>query len=88
MKTSEIIVLTIGIISMITVFITILKYPNPTKPQLQVFRVLLALSAACIASVIPGYVNLETKTHLVMSAGGAIAIFILVYVVNPPELFM
>lgn len=87
MQTSEKIVLLIGLISMVTVFITILKFPNPTKPQLQVFRVILAISAASFASVIPGFVELETTTHLTLSAGGAIAIFILVYLVNPPEKF-
>ncbi len=58
--------------------------PNPTATQWFVFRVVLALAAAGIGAIIPGLIVVEVSK--VVRAGGAIALFVLVYWFNPPKL--
>lgn len=61
--------------------------PNPTDFQLFVFRIVLALAAAGVAAVIPGFLHIESKTALyAVRAGGALGVFLLVFLVNPPAL--
>jgi len=62
--------------------------PNPTGLQILVFRVLLALCAAVIAgALIGGFIELKGKlAQFSLSAGGAAAFFLIVYLFNPPEL--
>jgi hypothetical protein len=72
-----------------TVFITVLLaiaylVPNPTPTQWFVSRVVLALAAAGIGAVIPGLIVVTVSK--VVRAGGAIALFVLVYWFNPPKL--
>lgn len=57
--------------------------PNPTDSQWFVFRVTIALAAACIGAVIPGWISIGLPA---IRAGGAIALFVLVYWFNPPRL--
>jgi hypothetical protein len=66
---------------MLTIAILI---PNPTPTQWLVFRVVLALASAGVGAVIPGLIVVEVST--VVRAGGAIALFVLVYLLNPPQL--
>jgi hypothetical protein len=62
-------------------------FPHPTNFQLLVFRTLLALSAAGIAAAIPGFLNLSMDAAgLAIRAGGALAIFLLIYRLNPAVL--
>lgn len=60
-----------------------------TDPALVfVLRVLTSLSASAVAAVIPGFIDLklQASTVLGLRAGGAIAVFALVFAANPPEL--
>lgn len=41
-----------------------LGVPNPTDFQVFVFRVILALSAAGVAAMIPGFINLRINTSV------------------------
>jgi hypothetical protein len=71
------------------VFLTLLivlaiALPEPTPFQLTVFRVVLSLSAAGFAAFIPGFIHFEIKPTL--RAGGALAVFAIVYFVNPAQL--
>jgi len=66
---------------MLTIAIAI---PNPSPTQWFVFRVVLALAAAGIGAVIPGLIVVNVSK--VVRAGGAIALFVLVYMLNPPQL--
>lgn len=58
---------------------------------LDALRIVLALAAAGVASVIPGFLELLFKTQLStvgnigVRAGGAIAVFALIYLYNPAE---
>jgi len=72
-----------------TVFIVVLLViaflvPTPTATQWFVFRVVLALAAAGIGVIIPGLIVVRVSKFI--RAGGAIALFVLVYWFNPPKL--
>lgn len=57
---------------------------NPTETQWFVFRVVLALAAAGVGAVLPGVINVPAGR--VIRAGGALALFVIVYWYNPPKL--
>ena len=64
--------------------------PRPTTFQVFVFRVVLALAAAAFGATIPGFLNIKIPLwgKGLISAGGALALFVLVYHVNPPALIL
>jgi DNA-binding MarR family transcriptional regulator len=73
-----------GVIFIVTLLVLAVLFPHPTAFQLLVFRTTLALSAAGIAAAIPGFLNLSMDvTGLAVRAGGALAVFVLVYRLNP-----
>lgn len=49
-------------------------------------RVLASLSAGGVAAVIPGFFEFQWKKQI--QAGGALAVFVIVYLVNPPSLLL
>jgi hypothetical protein len=57
---------------------------EPTPTQWFVFRVVLSLAAAGIGAIIPGLIQVDI--HPYIRAGGAIALFVIVYWFNPPKL--
>ena len=69
-------------------FILAIWFPQPTPFQDMVFRIILALAAAGIAGVIPGLMQLELRssTMLLINAGGALAVFVLIYLFAPAKL--
>jgi hypothetical protein len=76
-----------GVVFVVTFLVIAVRFPNPTDFQQTVFRIILALSAAGVASMIPGFINLEmgASQGLALRAGGAIAVFTLVYFFNPAK---
>ena len=58
--------------------------PNPTGFQYTVFRVILSLAAAGFAGPIPGFITAKIPNYV--EAGGALAVFVLVYYFNPAAL--
>ena len=64
------------------------RFPHPTPFQYNIFRITLSLAAAGIAAMMPGFINLEITSDLglLIRAGGAIAVFVLVYFYNPAHL--
>jgi len=75
-----------GILFVALMLIIAIAIPNPTATQWFVFRVVLALAAAGIGAVIPGLIVVNVSK--VVRAGGAIALFVLVYLLNPPQLVL
>jgi len=73
-----------GVVFIALMLIVAIAIPNPTATQWFVFRVVLALAAAGIGAVIPGLIVVNVSR--VVRAGGAIALFVLVYLLNPPQL--
>ena len=73
-----------GIIFVIALLALALFVPDPTPFQYIVFRVVLALAAAGVAAMIPGFLQVEIGAWL--RAGGALAVFVVVYFYNPAAL--
>ncbi|MGX9460400.1 hypothetical protein ACWXWU_04045 [Shewanella sp. A14] len=81
----------IGCVALIASVVIALVVPNPTTYQIFILRGLFAISLASIASIIPGFLNLETgakstAAYFGIYAGGAITIFVLIWLFNPPEI--
>jgi anti-sigma-K factor RskA len=77
-----------GFAFLVTILIIVLVIPQPTEPQIFVFRLILAIAAAAFAgALIPGLLEVQGKfKRLTVRAGGAIAVFVIVYLMNPPAL--
>lgn len=73
----------LSLLMIIAVFI-----PNPTHFQIFVFRVVLSLAGAGFGATIPGFLKIDLQLWKkgMIHATGAIALFLLIYQVNPPEL--
>lgn len=61
-----------------------LVVPYPTDFQYTIFRIILALSGAAFAALIPGVMDLKYRG--LIRAGGAIAVLVIIYffTVSPP----
>jgi hypothetical protein len=58
--------------------------PNPTPTQYEIFKVGLALAAAGIGSILPGFIYIEGKFNkIALRASGALAFFLVVYFSTP-----
>lgn len=73
-----------GLIFVVVMLYIALYVPNPTETQWFTFRVVLALAAAGVGAVIPGLLNVEAPPYV--RAGGALALFVVVFWFNPPKL--
>ena len=66
----------------VAVFLLIAFFiPNPTDFQYTIFRIILALAAAGVAAMIPGFISVEVGNAV--KAGGAIAVFVIVFFFSP-----
>jgi hypothetical protein len=74
-----------GIAFFLILLLIAIFFPNPTVFQFYIFRVILAVAAAGVATFIPGF--LEVNVPKIIRAGGAIAVFIIIYWWNPPSLY-
>jgi hypothetical protein len=82
-------VLLVGISILGSVFLTILlvvalAVPNPPPLALKVLQTILALAAAGVAAIIPGFLNVKFTGFI--SAGGALGIFAIVFFCRPADL--
>jgi len=73
-----------GVVFTIVLLAIAFATPNPTAFQYTVFRIVLALAAAGMAAMIPGFLQATISTWL--QAGGALAIFVIVYFYSPAAL--
>jgi len=73
-----------GVAFLIVLLIIALVKPDPSKFQYTVFRTVLSLAGAGIGAVLPGFLLVNVKNWI--RAGGAFAIFVLVYFWNPAAL--
>lgn len=76
--------LSFGVIFVVVLLVLAVRFPNPTQFQYTVFRVVLALAAAGVAAMIPGFIEFRIATWL--RAGGALAVFAIVFFKNPAAL--
>lgn len=70
-----------GTIFMIITIAVALSIKCPTEFQRWVFRVCLAIASGAYASIIPGF--LKVKYQGFISAGGGLAVFVIVFLLNP-----
>ena len=77
-----------GVIFVVTLLVLAIALPKPTSFQYTVFRIVLALAAAGVAAMMPGFIHvkLESTVGLLLRAGGALAVFVIVFFFNPARL--
>ena len=73
-----------GVVFVVVMLYINLYVPNPTETQWFTFRVVLALAAAGVGALLPGLLSMTVPPYI--RAGGALALFIVVYWFNPPKL--
>ena len=73
-----------GVVFVTTLIVLAVAIPNPPATTFYIFRVVIALAAAGVGAVIPGL--LIVHVGKVVRAGGALGLFVLVYLINPPAL--
>lgn len=79
--------LIIGVIFLLALFVLAVMIPNPTNWQAFIFRGGFAISLAAIAAIIPGLLTVESRFQkMSIRATGAIAVFVIIWLVNPPAL--
>lgn len=75
---------TFGIVFLLAAIGLAIFFPRPSSFQSLVFRSVLALSAAGVAAVIPGFLHINsTAQNFGLRAGGAIVVFLIVYGMTP-----
>jgi hypothetical protein len=73
--------LIIGVVCVLLIFFAIIFIRDPSSSQQFYFKIIMALGCAGIATVIPGFFNIQYKS--LISAGGGLAIFAFVYMYTP-----
>jgi hypothetical protein len=73
-----------GVVFVVVLLVLATRYPNPTPFQYTVFRIVLALASGGVAAMIPGFLSVQVSTWL--RAGGALAVFVIVYFYSPAGL--
>lgn len=71
----------LGAVFLLILLAVFIFIPCPTPSQKFLFRVILALAAAAFAATIPGSFKFDNK---IVSASGAMAVFAVVFLINPP----
>jgi hypothetical protein len=79
--------LAFGIVFSLIILSLAVFIPSPTPTQFFVFRGSFATALAAIAAIIPGLLNVESRfQNFSVRASGAIAVFVLIWLLNPPAL--
>ena len=88
MSSQLITIFAFGVVFVVALVALAIFFPKPTTFQYNVFRIVLALAAAGVAAMIPGFIdlNLSPTAELTIRAGGALAVFVMVYFFNPAQL--
>lgn len=78
----------VGILLLVLAVVLSFVFSHPNALQVFVIRAILALGAGGIASIIPGFfnANLGMGGKFAVTAGGALAVLLLIYAFNPPNL--
>jgi hypothetical protein len=73
-----------GIFFVVVLLVLAMGFPNPTAFQYTVFRIVLSVAVAGTAAFLPGFMEARIRSGL--RAGGAMAVFAIVYFFNPAGL--
>lgn len=84
-QTSTILAFIFGVIFVAVLLAVNILIPNPTPTQYETFRIILALAAGGVGAMIPGILNVKMSTgsNFLLRAGGALAVFVIVYFFQP-----
>lgn len=74
-----------GVTFIVLVLCVAIWMPNPSGFQYLIFRLVAALAAGGVVAVMPGFIELKFGQWL--RAGGTLAVFAIVYFMNPAEQF-
>lgn len=76
----------LGLLATVASVVLAVQIPDPSAWQQFVFRALMAIGIAAMAAVIPGFVNarIGANKYFQIVAGGAIALFVILWFFNPP----
>lgn len=80
----KIAIFSFGVIFVLIILIVAIFLPEPSDFQYTIIRIILALAAAGVAALIPGFIEIEYKPFV--RAGGALAVFAVVYFFSPAAL--
>jgi hypothetical protein len=83
-KAEKLLAFVFGVVFIVTMLVLAIAFPNPTSFQYTVFRIVLALATGGVAAMIPGFIEVTVSGWL--RAGGALAVFAVVYFYNPASL--
>jgi hypothetical protein len=73
-----------GVVFVIVMLVINVLIPNPTSTQYEAFKVVLALAAAGIGGILTGFIHVEgTFNKIAIRAGGALALFLVIYLAHP-----
>jgi len=77
-----------GVVFVAGLIVIAIKFPDPPPFAQDVFRIVLSLAAAGTAAMIPGFINIEVNATigLMIRAGGALGVFVIVFFFNPAQL--
>ena len=75
-----------GVVFLSLMLILAIFFPSPTPFQYTVFRITLALAAAGVGALVPGMLN--ARVGGVVKAGGAMAVFVVVFFFSPARLLI
>lgn len=83
----EIVGVILGTIGMIAIIVLVLFNPELSEKQFLIVRGLFALCSAMLVILIPGALNVQSNWNkMSVKATGAIAVFIIIWMLNPPSL--
>lgn len=83
----KIVLIILSVIFLVSIAILAFFIPNPSEFQIFIFRGIFALGCSIIAALIPGFLSVESRfNNFMIKATGAICIFIIVWLVNPPQI--
>ena len=76
-----------GLAFIVALIVLAVKFPHPTPFQHNIFRSIFALAGAGIAAMLPGFLNVDLSgTGILIRAGGALAVFVVLFFFNPARL--
>lgn len=73
----------VGIFFMTVILVLVVMIPCPTPTTFTIFRIVIAIAVAAFAAVVPGF--FEFKFRDLVTAGGALGVFALVYIKDPAK---
>jgi hypothetical protein len=85
-STERLIALISGVIFVAAILALAVAFPKPEPFQYLVFRIVLSIAAAGFVSMTPGFLQITISNWI--RAGGALAVFVIIFFYNPASLLV